>query len=59
MSMKVSDFLPQRLDEWNTRLICGSPGDVINGCRGSMDPACRQKMRAFTSTAQEKIGENS
>ena len=59
MSMKVSDCLPQRLDEWSIRLICGDPGDAINGARGAMDPAGRQKMRAFTPTAQEKIGENS
>ena len=57
--MKVSDFLLQRLDKWNIRLICGDPGDVINGGTGAMDPAGRQKMRAFTPTAQEKIGENS
>ncbi|MEO6974145.1 MAG: hypothetical protein ABI135_12090 [Rhodoferax sp.] len=59
MSMQASDLLPQRLDGWNTRLICGDPGDVINGGTGAMHPAGRRKMCAFTPTAQEMIGENS
>ena len=59
MSMKVRDCLPKRLDARSLRLLCGDPGDAINGGRGAMDPASRRKMRAFTPTAQETIGENS
>lgn len=66
--MNVSDFLLQRLGEWNIRRIYGYPGDGIKGIMGAMDraddslEAARagyEKMCAFMPTAQGKIGENS
>ncbi len=39
MGMNVSDFLLQRLGEWDIRRIYGFPGDGINGIMGAMDRA--------------------
>ncbi len=36
MGMNVSDFLLQRLGEWDIRRIYGFPGDGINGIMGAM-----------------------
>lgn len=39
MSKKVSDFLIERLLEWNITRIFGFPGDGINGILGALDRA--------------------
>ena len=39
MSVNVSDFLIQRLNEWGVRRIYGFPGDGINGIIGAIGRA--------------------
>src|SRR5665213_879172 len=43
MAKQVSDFLIERLLEWNIKRIFGFPGDGINGILGALDRA-RDKM---------------
>src|SRR5699024_7973411 len=37
--MEVSDYLIQRLNEWNIHRIFGYPGDGINAIQGALDRA--------------------
>ena len=39
MAANVSDFLLQRLKEWNVHRIYGYPGDGINGIMGALGRA--------------------
>jgi hypothetical protein len=39
MAKQVSDFLIERLLEWNIKRIFGFPGDGINGILGALDRA--------------------
>lgn len=39
MSKQVSDFLIERLTEWNIKRVFGFPGDGINGIMGALDRA--------------------
>jgi len=39
MAKQVSDFLIERLLEWNITRIFGFPGDGINGILGALDRA--------------------
>ncbi len=62
--MNVSDFLIERLQEWNIRRIYGFPGDGINGIMGAIDRAGgaiklvqvrHEEMAAFMACAHAKF----
>ena len=64
MSKTVSDFLIQRLNEWNIRRIYGFPGDGINGIIGAIGRAKdkvdyiqvrHEEMSAFMACAHSKF----
>ncbi|MBV9643858.1 MAG: thiamine pyrophosphate-requiring protein [Verrucomicrobia bacterium] len=64
MSVSVSDFLIQRLNEWGIRRIYGFPGDGINGIIGAIGRAGDQvkwvqvrheEMSAFMACAHSKF----
>jgi pyruvate dehydrogenase (quinone) len=64
MSQKVSDFILQRLREWNIHRIYGFPGDGINGFLGALDRAegdpqfiqvRHEEMAAFMATSHAKF----
>jgi pyruvate dehydrogenase (quinone) len=50
--MNVSDFIIQRLSEWNVKQIFGYPGDGINGILGALNRA-QDKIR-FIQTRHEE-----
>lgn len=61
--MNVSDFLVQRLHEWQVNRIYGFPGDGINGIMGALDrndeaprfvQARHEEMAAFMACAHAK-----
>jgi pyruvate dehydrogenase (quinone) len=60
----VSDFLLERLSEWDVRRIYGYPGDGINGLMGALDRAddrfeyvrvSHEEMAAFMACAHAKF----
>src|ERR1700760_2293351 len=64
MSVNVSDFLIQRLNEWGIRRIYGFPGDGINGIIGAIGRAKEkvdyvqvrhEEMSAFMACAHSKF----
>ena len=64
MSLNVSDFLIQRLNEWGIRRIYGFPGDGINGIIGAIGRAGEnvdyvqvrhEEMSAFMACAHSKF----
>ena len=64
MSVNVSDFLIQRLNEWGIRRIYGFPGDGINGIIGAIGRAGEavdyiqvrhEEMSAFMACAHSKF----
>jgi pyruvate dehydrogenase (quinone) len=64
MSVSVSDFLIQRLNEWGIRRIYGFPGDGINGIIGAIGRAGgkvqyvqvrHEEMSAFMACAHSKF----
>ena len=64
MSTNVSDFLIQRLNEWNIRRIYGFPGDGINGIIGAIGRAKdkvdyvqvrHEELSAFMACAHSKF----
>ncbi len=64
MSLNVSDFLIQRLNEWGIRRIYGFPGDGINGIIGAIGRAGKkveyvqvrhEEMSAFMACAHSKF----
>ena len=64
MSTTVSDFILERLSEWDIRRIYGFPGDGINGLMGAMDRAegrfefirvSHEEMAAFMACAHAKF----
>src|ERR1700760_2060867 len=64
MSVNVSDFLIQRLNEWGIRRIYGFPGDGINGILGAIARAeekvdyvqvRHEEMSAFMACAHSKF----
>lgn len=64
MSAKVSDFLLQRLSQWNVKRIFGYPGDGINGILGGLQrnkdlfefvQVRHEEMAAFMATAHAKF----
>ena len=64
MSITVSDFLIQRLNEWGIRRIYGFPGDGINGINGAIGRAGdkvdyiqvrHEEMSAFMACAHSKF----
>ena len=64
MSMNVSDFLIQRLNEWGIHRIFGFPGDGINGIIGAIGRAGEkvnyvqvrhEEMSAFMACAHSKF----
>jgi pyruvate dehydrogenase (quinone) len=63
MSINVSDFLIQRLNEWGIHRIFGFPGDGINGIIGAIGRAggqaelCSNPSRgdAFMACAHSKF----
>ena len=63
MSTNVSDFLLQRLSEWNVKRIFGYPGDGINGIMGALDrqdtiefiQSRHEELSAFMATAHAKF----
>lgn len=64
MSQTVSDFIVQRLHQWDVRHIFGYPGDGINGVFGALHraegkigfvQARHEEMAAFMATAYAKF----
>src|SRR5437879_441905 len=64
MSGKVSDFLLQRLSEWDIKRIYGYPGDGINGVLGALERNAElidfvqvrhEEMAAFMACAHAKF----
>jgi pyruvate dehydrogenase (quinone) len=64
MSQTVSDFILERLSEWDIKRIYGYPGDGINGLMGAMDRAngrfefirvSHEEMGAFMACAHAKF----
>ncbi len=64
MSETVSDFILERLSEWDITRIYGFPGDGINGLMGAMDRAesrfqftrvSHEEMAAFMACAHAKF----
>ncbi len=64
MSKQVSDFLIERLLQWNLKRIYGFPGDGINGIMGALNRAedkiefiqtRHEEMAAFMATAHAKF----
>lgn len=62
--MNVSDFIVQRLSEWNIKRIFGYPGDGINGLLGALNRASdkirfiqsrHEEMSAFMACAHAKF----
>src|SRR5215212_6690309 len=62
-SMKVADFVVERLHAWGVRRIYGYPGDGINGVLGALQRAGsiefiqvrHEEMAAFMATAHAKF----
>jgi pyruvate dehydrogenase (quinone) len=64
MTLTVSDFLIQRINQWGIRRIYGYPGDGINGIIGAIDRAGKgiqyiqvryEEMAAFMACAHAKF----
>lgn len=63
MIMNVSDFIVQRLGEWNVKRIFGYPGDGINGILGALNrngeirfiQSRHEEMAAFMACAHAKF----
>jgi pyruvate dehydrogenase (quinone) len=64
MSQSVSDFMIERLGQWNIRRLFGYPGDGIDGLMGAVDRACKsldyirvrhEEMSAFMACAHAKF----
>ena len=64
MSKQVSDFLIERMLQWNLKRIYGFPGDGINGIMGALNRAedkiefiqtRHEEMAAFMATAHAKF----
>lgn len=64
MAKQVSDYILERLNEWGTTRIFGSPGNGINGIMGALDRADdkidfvqvrHEEMAAFMARAHSKF----
>ncbi len=64
MSQSVSDFIIERLGQWNIRRLFGYPGDGIDGLMGAVDRASKsldyirvrhEEMSAFMACAHAKF----